>query len=249
MHVVPPVCCGLDGHAGQLTACLRRVGDDGTISTAWRDFGPTYDQLLACRPGLNEQGGPIVGLENTGVSWKPIYPVLVTTLEVVVANARSVRQRLGKKTDKADAAWLVELLAHGFVEPSCIPPPAIQALRDLTRTRVALVRTRTQVQNCISKLWEDTNIKVAHAMSDLFGTSGRRMLKALCAGERNPKTLAALAMGTLRRKMPALAVALTGQFTGTSRASHAKGTRADGVAGAAEPFAPHVTSSLRSAWI
>jgi transposase len=213
MQVVHPVCCGIDGHAAQLTACLRRVGDDGTISTEWRDFGTTYDQLLTCRTWLNEQGCPIVVLESTGVYWKPIYHVLVTTLEVVVANARSVRQRPGKKTDKADAAWLAELLAHGLVEPSFIPPPAIQALRDLTRTRVALVQTRTQVQNRISKLLEDTNIKVAHAMSDLFGTSGRRMLKALCAGERHPKKLAALAMGTLRRKMPALEVALTGQFT------------------------------------
>ena len=131
---------------------------------------------------------------------------------MVVANARSVRQRPGKKTDKADAAWLAELLAHGLIDPSFIPPPAIQALRDLTRTRVALVQTRTQVQNRISKVLEDTNIKVAHAMSDLFGTSGRRMLKALCAGERNPTKLAALALGTLRRKLPDLEVALTGQF-------------------------------------
>jgi transposase len=119
----------------------------------------------------------------------------------------------GTKTDKADAAWLAELLAHGLIEPSCIPPPAVQALRDLTRTRVALVQTRTQVQNRISKVLEDTNIKVAHAMSDLFGTSGRRMLKALCAGERHPKKLAALALGTFRRKLPALALALTGQCT------------------------------------
>ena len=124
-----------------------------------------------------------------------------------------VRQRPGKKTDKADAAWLAELLAHGLVEPSFIPPPAIQALRDLTRTRVALVQTRTQVQNRISKVLEDTNIKVAHAMSDLFGHSGRRMLKALCQGERDPKKLAALALGTLRRKLPELELALTGQFT------------------------------------
>jgi transposase len=135
---------------------------------------------------------------------------LVATLEVVVANARSVRQRPGKKTDKADAAWLAELLAHGLVEPSFIPPPTVQALRDLPRTRVALVHTRTHVQNRISKLLEDTNIKVAHAMSALFGPRGRRRLKALCAGERNPKKLAALAMGTLRRKLPALALALEG---------------------------------------
>jgi transposase len=138
-----------------------------------------------------------------GVYWKPISPVLVTTLEVVVAHARSVRQRPGKKTEKADAAWLAELLAHGLVEPRVIPPPAIQALRDLTRTRVALVQTRTQGHNRLSKLLEETNITVAHAMSDLCGTSGRRMLKALWAGERHPKKLAALAMGTFRRKMPA----------------------------------------------
>lgn len=213
MQVMHPVCGGIDGHAAQLTACLRQVGEDGTIHTAWRDFGTTYDQLVACRTWLTEQGCPIVVLESTGVYWKPIYHVLVETLEVVVANARAVRQRPGKKTDKADAAWLAELLAHGLVEPSFIPPPAVQALRDLTRTRVALVQTRTQVQNRLSKMLEDTNIKVAHAMSDLFGTSGRRMLKALCAGERNPHTLAALAMGTLRRKLPELEVALTGQCT------------------------------------
>jgi transposase len=104
-------------------------------------------------------------------------------------------------------------LAYGLVEPSFIPPPAVQALRDLTRTRVALVQTWTQVQNRLSTVLEDTNIKVAHAMSDLFGHSGRRMLKTLCQGERNPKKLAALALGTLRRKLPELKVALTGQFT------------------------------------
>ena len=213
MQGVHPVCCGIDGHAAQLTACLRRVSDDGQISTEWRDVGTTYDQLLALRAWLDEPGCPVVVLESTGVYWRPIYPVLVATLEVVVANARSVRQRPGKKTDKADAAWLAELLAHGLVEPSFIPPPAVQALRDLTRTRVALVQTRTQVHNRLSKVLEDTTIKVAHVISDLFGTSGRRMLKALCAGERDPQKLAALAMGTLRRKLPELALALTGQCT------------------------------------
>jgi transposase len=213
MQVVHPVCCGIDGHAAQSTACLRRVNNNGQISTEWRDFGTTYNQLLTLRAWLTEQGCPIVVLESTGVYWKPIYHVLVETLEVIIANARAVRQRPGKKTDKADAAWLADLLAHGLVEPSFIPPPAVQALRDLTRTRVALVQTRTQVQNRISKVLEDTNIKVAHAMSDLFGTSGRRMLKALCAGERDPHKLATLAMGTLRRKLPELEVALTGQFT------------------------------------
>jgi transposase len=152
MQVVHPVCCGIDGHAAQLTACLRRVNADGQISTEWRDFGTTYAQLLPLRAWLAEQGCPIVGLESTGVYWKPISHVLVETLEVVVAHAHSVRQRPGKKTDTAEAAWLAALLAHGLVEPSFIPPPAGQAWRDLTRTRVALVQTRTHVQHRLSKI-------------------------------------------------------------------------------------------------
>lgn len=132
---------------------------------------------------------------------------------MVLAKARSVRQRPGKKTDKADAAWLAELLAHGLIEPSVIPPPPIRALRDLTRTRVSLVQTRTQAKNRVSKMLEDINIRVAHVMSDLFSKSGRRMLEALCAGERDPKKLAVLALGTLRRKLPQLELALTGQCT------------------------------------
>jgi transposase len=134
-------------------------------------------------------------------------------VEVVLAHARSGRQRPGKKTDKADASWLAELLAHGLIEPSFIPPPSIRALRDLTRTRVSLVQTRTQTKNRVSKILEDTNIKVAHVMSDLFSKSGRRMLEALCAGERDATKLAGLALGTLRRKVPQLELALTGQFT------------------------------------
>lgn len=213
MQVVYPVCWGIDGHAAPLTACLRRVHDDGTLRTEGRDFGTTYDHLLACRPWLNEQHGPIGVLESPGVYWKPISHVLVETLEVVVANAGSVRPRPGKKTDKADAAWRAALLAHGLVEPSVIPPPGGQALRDLTRTRVALVQSRPPGQNRISTVLEETNIKGAHAMSDLFGKSGRQMLKALCGGARNPKKLAARAMGTWRRQVPELELALTGQCT------------------------------------
>ena len=196
LHVVPPVCGGIDGHPAPRSACLRRVRDAGTIHTAWRDFGTTYDQRLALRAWLDEQRGPIVVLESTGGYWQPLSHVVVQTLEVVVAQARSGRQRPGKKTDTADAAWRAELFAHGLVEPRFLPPPAVHAWRDLTRTRVALVQPRTQGHNRLSTGWEDTNITVAHAMSDLCGTSGRRMRKALCAGERTPHTLAALAMGT-----------------------------------------------------
>jgi transposase len=127
MHVVPPVCGGMDGHAAQWTACLRRVHDAGQMRTEGRDCGTTYDQLLALRAWLAEPGCPIAVLESPGVYWKPSSHVVVETLEIVVANARAVRQRPGKKPDQADAAWLAELLAPGLVEPRGIPPPAIQA--------------------------------------------------------------------------------------------------------------------------
>jgi transposase len=151
--------------------------------------------LRAFRAWLIEQDCPLIALESTGVYWRPIYHVLAEVVEVVLANARDVRQRPGKKTDKAEATWSAELLAHGLIAPSVLPPPAIRALRDLTRTRVALIPTRTQAKSRVHKVVEGTNVTVAHVVSDLFGKSGRRMLEALMAGERHPTTLAALALG------------------------------------------------------
>src|SRR5262245_8765250 len=121
-----------------------------------------------------------------------------------------MRRRPGHKTDKADARWMAELWAHGLLRPSLIPPPPIQARRDLTRTRVALIQARTQVKNRIVKVLEDTNIKRTSVVSELFGRRGRRMVAALVAGARDPKTLAALALGGLRRKQSPLELALTG---------------------------------------
>jgi transposase len=213
MQVIHPVCCGIDVHAAQLTACLRRVSDEGQITIELVDFGTTYAALVAFRSWLQEHQCPVVALESTGVYWKPVYHVLSEVVEVLVANSRDVRQRPGKKTDKRDAAWIAELLAHGLITPSFVPPPQIRALRDLTRTRVSLVQMRTQAKNRVYKMLEDTNIKLATVVSDVFGTSGRRMLDALVAGERDPATLSALALGTLRRKIPQLEVALHGQFT------------------------------------
>jgi transposase len=130
-----------------------------------------------------------------------------------VGNAREMRPRPGKKTDKADARWIAELLAHGVIRPSFVPPPETRALRDLTRTRVGLVQTRTQAKNRVQKVLEDSNIKLASVVSDVFGTSGRQMLQALIAGERDAQQLAAMALGRLRRKLPDLELAFTGQFT------------------------------------
>lgn len=155
----------------------------------------------------------MVALESIGVYWRPVYHVLAGTVEVLVGNAKEMRRRPGHKTDKADARWIAELLAHGLIRPSIIRPPPIGTLRDLTRTRVALIQTLAQAKNRVVNVLDDSHIKLTSVVSDLFGRSGRRMLAALLAGERDPKKPAALALGTLRRKRPQLELALTGQFT------------------------------------
>ena len=198
MQVVYPVCCGIDVHQAQLTACLRRVSPEGQITTERRDFGTTYAELLALSDWLMESHCPVVAMESTGIYWRPGYHVLAGTVEVLVGTAREMRPRPGTKTDPADATWIAELLAHGLIRPSFVPPPMISALRDLTRTRVALVQTRTQAKNRVHKVLEDTHVKLSSVVTDLFGVSGRRMLAALIAGERDANTLAALALALQR---------------------------------------------------
>jgi transposase len=149
MHVVNPVCCGIDVHSAVLVACLRQVSPEGHLSLEHRECGTTYSELLALGDWLVAADCPIVAMESTGVYWKPVYHVLCGLVEVLVGNPQEIRQRPGKKTDKADATWIAELLAHGLIQPSFIPPPAIRALRDVTRTRVALVQSRTQAKSHI----------------------------------------------------------------------------------------------------
>ena len=186
MQVDHPVCGGIDVHKDTLTACLRRVDANGQVSKAGREFATTSPSLLALSDWLVEPHCPVVAMASTGVYWKPVYPVLAGTVEVFIGNAHEMRSRPGKKTDKRDAAWIAELLAHGLIRPSFGPPPDICALRDVTRTRVAFVQTRSQSKNRVHKLLEDTNLKLGSVVSDLFGVTGRRMLAALVAGERDP---------------------------------------------------------------
>ena len=213
MQVVHPVCCGLDVHKKVVVGCLRRDGGGGNVSKETRSFETTLSGLGELKGWLEEQGCKVVAMESTGVYWKPVYYVLEEQFEVTVANPRDLRQRRGKKTDKMDAAWISELLAHGLVPNSFIPPRDIGALRDLTRTAAALVQTRTQAKNRVHKVLEDTNIKLASVVTDLFGKSPRAMLEALVNGERNPRRLAQLALGRLRNKLPELELSLAGRFS------------------------------------
>lgn len=202
MEVVHPICCGLDVHKSVLVACLRRDLGGGRVEKETRDFGATVSELERLAAWLRARGCRVVAMESTGVYWKPVCPILQAVVEVVVGNPRDMTRRPGKKTDKIDADWISELLAHGLVQPSFIPSSEISACRDLTRLRVTLVQTRSQAKNRVHKILEDSNIKLSSVVSDLFGVSARRMLDALVAGDRDPTQLAQLAVSTLRKKIP-----------------------------------------------
>lgn len=213
METTHPICCGLDVHQASIAACLRRVEADGKVRLSRREFGTTVRELKMLVQWLSDEDCPICVMESTGVYWKPVYNVLAVHLEVLIANAYEVRQRRGKKTDRADAQWLSELLAHDLIRPSFIPPPEIAALRDLMRMRTTLVETRTQAKNRVLAVLETTNVKLATLLSDPFGVSGRLMMAALLEGNKSPQEMAQLAKGVLRRKIPQLEIALEGSFT------------------------------------
>jgi transposase len=163
------------------------VDANGQVSKEGREFATTSTSLLTLSDGLVDQHCPVGAMESTGVYWKPVYHVLAGAVEVFIGNAHELRSRPGKKTDKRDAAWIAALWAHGLIRPSFVPPPEIGALRDVTRTRVALGQTRSQSKTRGHKLLADTTLKLGSVVSDLFGGTGRRILAALVAGERDPQ--------------------------------------------------------------
>ena len=152
-------------------------------------------------------------MESTGVYWKPVFHLLEDRFEVWLVNAQHIKRVPGRKTDVKDAEWIAQLLQHGLLRPSFVPPPQIRALRDLTRERTQLVRERATVVNRIHKVLEDAHIKLACVVTDLLGKSGRDMIEALIAGETDPDPLAELARGSLKKKKPQLRLALRGRVT------------------------------------
>ena len=205
-------CAGLDVHKDTVVACVRVPARGGGREQSIQTFGTTTAQLLALRDWLVAQGVTRVGMESTGVYWKPVYYVLEDALECWLLNARHLRNVPGRKTDVADAAWICQLVEHGLVRPSFVPPKPIRELRNLTRYRKAQIEERTREAQRLDKILQDAGIKLSSVASDVLGVSGRAMLRALIAGTRDPETLAELARGTLRRKIPALRQALHGRF-------------------------------------
>ena len=194
--------CGLDGHQATVVACLLIVRKDGRVQKQLRTFGTTTRELLSLREWLLSEGCTQVALESTGVYWKPVYAILEGAFQIVVANAQHVKKVPGRKTDVKDAEWIADLLCHGLLRSSFVPPQPIRALRDLIRYRRKLVESRSAERNRLLKVLETANIKLASMATDVFGTSGRLMLRALIEGNSTPQEMAELAQKRLRSKIP-----------------------------------------------
>src|SRR6184192_4834147 len=204
--------CGLDVHQATVVACLLTVLADGKVKKQIRAFGTTTRELLALSQWLQGEGCTHVAMESTGVYWKPVYAILEGAFELIVANAQQIKNVPGRKTDVKDAEWIAELLLHGLLRPSFVPPKPIRELRDLTRYRRKLVESQAAERNRLLKVLETANIKLANVATDVFGMSGRLMLRALIAGKATPQEMAELAKGLLRKKIPELELALEGKL-------------------------------------
>jgi transposase len=213
MEVVHQCCCGLDVHKDSVTACVVWAEEKGKKRREERSYGTFTGDLLQLADWLRACGATHVAMESTGVYWKPVWHVLEGQFELLLVNAQHVKAIPGRKTDRGDAARLAELLQHGLLRSSFVPPPPIRELRDLTRYRVSLAQECNRIANRIQKVLEDANLKLASVATDPLGASGRAMLKALIEGERDSEKLAEMSRGLLRRKIPQLKQALEGRVS------------------------------------
>ncbi len=215
MEVIHSRVAGMDVSKRDAKVCVRVAGAGRrkTVETV-TTWGATTNQVLALRDQLVAEQVSLVVMEATGAYWKPFYYLLEDAgFEVLLVNARQVKNLPGRKTDVSDAAWLAQLGAHGLVRGSFVPPAPIRELRDLTRARTMMTRERGREIQRLEKLLEDAGIKLSSVASDITGVSGRLMLQALIDGQHDPAVLADLAKRRLRAKIPELVEALTGRFS------------------------------------
>lgn len=210
LRVMYRCVAGLDVHKKTVTATRMQVNAEERLVWETKTFGTTTPELLELHDWLVEWACTHVAMESTGDYWKPIFNVLETTFEVWLVNAQHVKHVSGRKTDALDAEWLAELMIHGLLKPSFIPPKPQRALRELTRYRTRLVEERSRTVNRVQKVLESANIKLSSVATDIMGVSGRDMLAAICEGRLPPYRMARLARGRMRSKIPALEKALTG---------------------------------------
>jgi transposase len=201
---------GLDVHKKTVVATRIRVTDEDRVEWETRTFGTTTSELLVLLDWLLEWGTTHVVMESTGDYWKPVYNVLEDTFEILVVNAKHVKNVPGRKTDVKDSEWLAELMMHGLLKASFIPAKPQRALREMTRYRTTLVQERTRLVNRVQKLLEGANIKLSLVVTDVMGVSARAMLAEIVAGQTDVALMADLARGRMRNKIPELEKALTG---------------------------------------
>jgi transposase len=213
MEPVLRCCAGLDVHSATVATCVRRIDDLGVIHAEVRTFGTMTRDLLALCDWLTEEGVSHVAMESTGVFWKPIYNILEEMFQILLVNARHIKNVPGRKTDVKDCEWIARLLQYGLLRGSFIPPRPQRELRDLTRMRAQLKHELTSVANRIHKVLEDTNIKVGLVATDVLGVSGRKIIKALIDGETDTAKMSDMAKGRLRNKKGVLEQALVGKVT------------------------------------
>lgn len=212
MRVVHPICAGMDVHKEDVKVCVVWRDGAGERCEEVRTFSTMTRPLLLMREWLTSHKCNVVAIESTGNYWKPIFNLLEGDFEVMLVNPGHLKYVEGRKTDPKDARWLAELLEHGLLNGSFIPPREIRDLRDMTRYRRKLIDERTAEVNRVQKILEDANIKLACVATDVFGVSGRAILNALLKGEMTPEQMAELSKGRLRNKREELAESLDGRF-------------------------------------
>jgi len=211
MEIVYKRCCGLDVHKETVAACVM-IREGEKVQKEIRTFRTMTSDLLVLHDWLLAHRVTHVAMESTGVYWKPVFNLLEGSFEVLLVNASHIKTVPGKKTDIKDCEWIADLLSHGLLKGSFIPPQPIRDLRDLTRYRKSLSDERTREINRLQKLLETANIKLSSVATDVMGVSGKAMLEAILSGSTEPEVLADLAKGRLRNKLSLLKEALQGRF-------------------------------------
>ncbi len=217
MRTLVERACGLDVHQAVIVACLLVGKAGGKVRKEVRSFATTTAGLLTLRDWLKDAGCSHVGMESTGVYWRPVHAILEDDFVVVVGNAQRIKNVPGRKTDVKDAEWIADLMRHGLIPPSFVPERPLRILRDLIRFRRSLIEARSNCRNRILKVLESANIKLANVASDVFGVSGTAMLEALVEGTKTPPEIANLARGRLRKKLVQLELALRGSLSDDHR--------------------------------
>jgi transposase len=212
MDMLHSRCAGLDVHK-DLVVASARITEGEQIRRESARFGTSTRELLRLQEWLLSRGVTHVAMESTGVYWKPVWHVLEGTVELVLGNARTMRNVPGRKSDQSDASWIADLVAHGLIRSSFVPPAPIQALRDLTRTRTQLMHERGRQVQRLQKVLEDANIKLASVLSDITGVSGRKMLLALVNGATDARLMAKLADRRVKASEQEIMYALEGCVT------------------------------------